>query len=335
MSGLVSVKTYWIDRNGDFSDPSNRVGRIGEDVTVFAIHSLGWARIMEIGGFAEFQFDSHATGPAAIRSIMAYVHGRIARGAPWLGQFEAYDGFQWRRLVSHDLSEIQNFLATTQNADGPMLVPSSIAKRPLDRRLLNSIRDPGFRSLYRTWQSDPVSVLDLDALPMPFRGSASIVVRRDDGQFGLRAFRCGETAGPWGVALSELEAVPPIDQAVADRGLAGELDRSYRGLWDLAVDPVLERWTGLVQLPEPDSASETGMVRDIDWARIVLPVMVPDPSGPIQARRRVGLPAPIAAAGGDSLAGLATPPVPETEPSRTTALLVITLPHEETAATSG
>lgn len=74
------VSTRWIGRDGGDEDLKARVGRLGDDVSVFAVHTLGWIQLLEIARFLEVRLDPRATSAAAVAALDALLY-RIERNA--------------------------------------------------------------------------------------------------------------------------------------------------------------------------------------------------------------------------------------------------------------
>lgn len=59
-TGLIGITTQWIDESGRVADLAAKLGRLGEDVSEFAIHTMGWIRCTTIGAFEEYAFDARS-----------------------------------------------------------------------------------------------------------------------------------------------------------------------------------------------------------------------------------------------------------------------------------
>jgi len=70
---LTEISTSWIDGDGQTADLAVRVGRLGEEVSEFALRTLGWVRMVRFGQFLDIDFVPETVRPQAVHGMLAHI----------------------------------------------------------------------------------------------------------------------------------------------------------------------------------------------------------------------------------------------------------------------
>lgn len=269
---VVAIKTRWIDASGRDGDLERKVGRLGDDTRLFALHTLGWIRVQEILRHLEIEFDPRATHPATIAGLLKMVRGFERTSTLLSVKASAYTGGSWitYTCAEGEIDGLVDWVWAITEFGGAPTIPSAISVSDLPDRMITSDPDQTLRCLLDTWRVTG-GRLDLST-PNPWLiaswggprpGSNLKVLRRDrDGQLVFGPYQPSLTAlwepGTFGrfVDARVLESVP-------DRALAQCVVRSASRTL-AAGQPRAERFSG------PCLRSD-GNVEELDWMRVSLP----------------------------------------------------------------
>lgn len=270
MHSLATIVTLWIDGSGGFVDIKNRLGRMGDDVAAYALHTLGWVRIVQISRYAEFSFDARSVRSAALDTAVETMDRQSRFGGHQLLRVEIFDGLDWLCQTGSDVTQLIAFARRSRaqaagSADAAVLhqIPYSI-----DRVWV--LGDPQVRAVAEAWRATGGHLTpELDAAIARGCPDRSIKLMAPDGDsFRFDRYRSSKT-GPWDRQLWDRFVGQRLDSVVPDPMLA----RSVTQSGDMVLRsrmPRLERCRG------PVLASDG--VRDFAWYRLSLPVWRPGDS---------------------------------------------------------
>lgn len=266
---VVEVTTRWLDERGEEADLKAKVGRLGDDVRLFALHTLGWIRIGAISRWYEFEFDPRAARPATVLGLIAFA-GEISRfERPWVVKANAYTGQSWVSIVCSDqesdrLVDWIKFMA--EFGQEPPAVPSALQVSELSASMIERDGDPVLCGILGRWR-ETSGRLDFEELVLagqPRAGSNVKALRvASDGSLVFSAYRPSTTA-LWAPSTFGRFLHSRVIEAVPDRALAQQVVRS--AIQTLAGGrPRAERFTGPCQRSD-------GSVEELDWMRVSLPI---------------------------------------------------------------
>lgn len=264
MQPFATIITQWIDRAGAVVDMKQRLGRLGDDVAAYALHTLGWVRIVQISRYSEFGFDARSVGEDAVASTIDLIHrqGRLDGGQ--LMRVEVFDGGNWLVQTSSDPVHLATFArrcceqaALDRNAPVLHQIPCSI-----DR--IWSLGDPQIRAVATAWRESGGRLTgELETAIRRGCPDRSVKLLVPDGAtFRFAQYRASRT-GPWDANVWNRFLGSTVEDAVPDALLARSVIQT--GTLVLRVkSPRLERCRGPVMA--------TDGVRDFAWYRLSLPV---------------------------------------------------------------
>ncbi len=258
------VHTRWIGRDGRDQDLKARVGRLGDDVSVFALHTLGWIQIMEIARFLEIRFDPRATGPDAISSLDDLLFTLDRSETPWLVKMHVFNGKTWMETTDTDASRLSRFVHDCFSFCERPDVPSALRTEVLGDAVFQRIDDPLIRRISAAWRGkagriDQALMAEIGAGTY---GNVKMLTLLDDNRLVFNHYRASIT-GPWDNDTWIGFSGRDVRQAVPDRALANAVDRSARQVLAGAA-PMLEHWSG------PILTSKGAAM--YDWLRASFPV---------------------------------------------------------------
>lgn len=268
---VVPVNTRWIDETGGVGDVGRKVGRLGEDVRVFALHTLGWIRIQEIIRYREIEFDPRAVRPRSIEALIDTIRSFGDEGAmPWLAKVSAHTGHSWISITSSekDTERLIEWIKAMAEVGSEPDVPAALEVSDLPENLIVRDQDPALRALVDRWR-DSSGHLDLSSagswasILAPRRGGNLKVLRREaSGAIVFCAYQPSLTP-LWDAPIMRRFVQARVLEQVPDRALAQRVVRSaVRTL--ASGQPRAERFTG------PCLRSD-GSVEHLDWMRVSLP----------------------------------------------------------------
>jgi|GEM_PF-938929 len=262
------VRTRWIGRDGSEQDLKSRVGRLGDDVSVFALHTLGWIQILEIARFLEIRFDPRATGPAAIAALDDLLYTLDRSETPWLVKIHVFNGKAWVETTDTDAARLSRFVHDCFSFCERPDVPSALRTEILSDSAFRRLDDPLIERISAAWQ-DTGGRIDHDLMANVSSGTygnVKLLTLLDDQRLVFHHYRASIT-GPWDNATWANFSGRDVRQAVPDRALADAVDRSARQVLAGAA-PMLEHWSG------PILTSKGAAM--YDWLRASFPVHLGD-----------------------------------------------------------
>jgi hypothetical protein len=272
---FAPVNTYWIDEEGREADLYARVGRRGDDVATFALHTMGWVRLQEIVRYWEIEFDPRATQPAAIASLCDLVRRLSTRSSPWMATVRVFNGADW--LIhstfgsgSDEADKLIGWIEAVAHFGWVPRVPSGLGVFDLGEPNLNRIDDSMLSEIAAAWQSargeirssaeDPF--MNMRWAPLP-RRSVKVLVRDVPSKALVFASYFPACTELWAERTVRRFRYGRVVEEVPDRALAAKVIESAETT--LAQGrPRAERLKGLVQ------KSDASVVH-VDWERISLP----------------------------------------------------------------
>lgn len=152
---LASVNARWIDENGDEADLRARVGRLGDDVRIFALHTLGWIRVQEIVRFREIEFDPRVVSPAAVRGLIALITRLHSEDSRWIVQASVYTGQTWLHHCEHDVDRLIEWIeGMSALGNNRPTVPSALDVVQLGEPSEDRDRDPMLVAVMDAWRTE-------------------------------------------------------------------------------------------------------------------------------------------------------------------------------------
>lgn len=262
---LTEISTRWVDENGEVADLAARVGRLGEDVSEFALRTLGWVRVVRFGLFLDIDFVPEAVRPGAIDGLLAKIDASAAHGvALWC--VTARSKVRDDSLSSAQTSDVKRFVTKVLDAVGRPFGNSSATLERFSIALPDSSGrlHPMFNDLIATWKNEKVTAEgSVEALLTRWKGRSLKLMRADQfGGFNMAHYSMGP-AGPWDNQVQENLLTRSL-AVVPDRELAQAVATASRETL-LQGTPTLERWIG------PLLTSQG--VKEYDWYRLTLPVV--------------------------------------------------------------
>lgn len=269
--GLVGVNTLWIDSNGNGADPFRVIGRVGKDVRVFALHSLGWIRVEELSQFWKIEFDPGVVTDAARKALIALIRRLSAEGRLWVVQLSVYTGRSWLDWCEYDVTRLIAWIegVAELRAENPV-VPSAIQAVDLGIADPDRYRDPILEAVADAWRfgeqrvgmspADPFVRMPWGALP----GRNVKVLLRDpvDRAIVFGTYFPARTSLWTEPTVERFSRARVVDQ-VPDRSLAAKVVESAETTLS-RNQPRSERLTGLCRRSD-------GNVVHMDWLRVSFP----------------------------------------------------------------
>lgn len=258
------VSTRWIGRDGRDEDLKARVGRLGDDVSVFAVHTLGWIQVLEIARFLEVRFDPRATSAAAVSSLDEELYALERNAAPWLVKISAFNGKTWVETTDTDAARLSRFVHDCMGFCDRPDVPNALRTRRLGETALGRIDDPLVRRILAAWRETGgrIEREQVAAASTGTSGNVKMLRVLDDKSLVFDHYRASIT-GPWDNATWTRFAGKDVRGAVPDRALADAVDRSARRVLE-GTSPLLEHWVGPILTSKG--------VAHYDWLRASFPL---------------------------------------------------------------
>ncbi|MEQ9329899.1 hypothetical protein [Thalassobaculum sp.] len=265
------VHTRWIGRDGRDEDLKSRVGRLGDDVSVFAIHTLGWIQVLEIARFLEIRFDPRATGPAAIAALDGLLYSLERSETPWLVKMHVFNGKTWIETTDTDAARLSRFVHDCVSFCERPDVPSALRTEILGDGEFRHLADPLIDRISAAWRGHGGRIDHelMAEVGSGTYGNVKMLTLLDDNRLVFNHYRASIT-GPWDNATWASFSGRDVRQAVPDRALADAVDRSARRVLAGAA-PMLEHWSG------PILTSKGAAM--YDWLRASFPVQLRDGRG--------------------------------------------------------
>ncbi|NQW12481.1 MAG: hypothetical protein HQ481_21660 [Alphaproteobacteria bacterium] len=262
---LTAINTRWIDRDGRDGDLRVRVGRLGDDISDFALHTLGWIRVLEIERFKEIRFDPRASGDGAAEFAKEEIRRSARLDEPWLMKIEIYSGRDWVECVDTDADRLTRFVENCLDFCREPQFPIGLKVEALDAEKINQLRHPMIQRVVQEWRRKQGR---FDAglqsiLHQVTEGNTKLLRLGQDGRIAFQDYHRPANSGPWDPATWSQFSGATVSSVVPDRSLAVVVEKSARTALDSAL-PQLERCHG------PLLTSKGVMI--YDWMRASFPV---------------------------------------------------------------
>lgn len=269
----VPIRTRWIDEYGKEGNLLTRVGRLGDDMRVFALHTLGWVRIQDIKNYREVEFDPQAVSRETIDTVLRVIQEFPGDPTRSLVKASAFTGQSWvsEAAIGADIDTLLQWISAVAEFGRVPTIPAALTVTDLADAAIMSDRDPVLRQIVGAWREADGRLdwsLSNPEAPMPWGGprpeaNVKILSRTGDGEIVFSAYQPSLTAlwepktfGRF-VHSRVLERVP--DRALAQRVVRSAVRTLASGL------PRAERFVG------PCLRSD-GSVVELDWMRVSLPM---------------------------------------------------------------
>jgi hypothetical protein len=268
-TGLIGITTQWIDESGQVADLAAKLGRLGEDVSDFALHTMGWIRCTSIGAFEEYAFDTRSVHLASLQTLLDRLTVDDAPRA--LGMrlrcIEVTTAFGTTKISDDHPSRLVSLVLKCMEIADPRSPQDSIRRGRMELSALPSLGDEVANRLIAAWRASggtlraPISELIADA---GLNRSIKIMVPQGE-TFRFLRYK-GSPNAPWDKATWRGFEGGTIDQVVPDRGMIESVKASTRSA--LATkQPVIERCEGVVLASDG--------LKEFAWYRISVPVDLP------------------------------------------------------------
>jgi hypothetical protein len=265
------VNTRWIDEDGNEGDLLARVGRFGEDVRTFAIHTMGWIRIQEIVRFREIEFDPRIASPAAVRALIALITQLHSEDSRWIVNASIYTGETWLNHTEHDVGRLTAWIEgmAALGRERP-LVPSALDVIDLGEPGAAKAQDPMLVSVMDAWRANEqrISFSPTDPfMQMPWGErpgrNVKVLLREDVSRAIVFGTYFPARTSLWSEGTVRRFQHARVLEQVPDRALAAKVVQSAEATLD-RNRPRSERLKGLVR------RSDQSIVH-MDWMRVSLP----------------------------------------------------------------
>lgn len=268
---LASVNTRWIDENGNEADLLARVGRLGDDVRTFALHTMGWIRVQEIVRFREIEFDPRIASPAAVRGLVAMITQLHSEDSRWVVQASVYTGQTWLHQSEHDIARLVEWIEGMAALGDPRpTIPSAL--EVIDMGEPNPVRDGDatLLAVMDAWRANEGRISWSPTDPfvrMPWGErpgrNVKVLLREESSRAIVFNSYFPARTSLWNEGTVRRFQHARVIEQVPDRALAAKVVNSA----ELTLDrnrPRSERLKGLVR------RSDGGVVH-MDWKRVSFP----------------------------------------------------------------
>ena len=266
-TGLIGITTQWIDETGQVADLAAKLGRLGEDVSEFAIHTMGWIRCTTIGAFEEYSFDARSVHTQALTALLQRLVSETAPETTRLRCIEVTTARGTTKISDDRPDRMVSLVLKCMEIVNPRAPKDSIRRGRMDHNAIASLDDPVAARLIAAWKASGATlrspILDVMADPGINR---SIKVMIPHGEtFRLMHYH-GSPNAPWDRATWRGFEGGTLDQVVPDRGMIESVKASTRAALDLR-QPLVEFCEGVVLASDG--------LKEFQWYRISLPVDLP------------------------------------------------------------
>jgi hypothetical protein len=276
---LTPVRTIWIDETGVQADLRVRVGRLGDDIRSFAIHSLGWIRLCEMARFREIEFDPAATHAAAVRGLISRLRADGRDETPWITRAASYTGREWLVHQSVDLEDLIDWIERVHEFSLTPMIPSAIRVERLDDTAIYGDRDPIFLGVMEAWKGQSGGIDCSVTSPwvnQPWGRAAGVSVKvlvRDPAaaSFVIMAYQPSLTT-LWSTNQLDHFRYARITEQLPDRALASDVVRS--------AERALATRRPLAEMCHGPVRRSDGRVEFVDWKRVIAPAHTHDAAEP-------------------------------------------------------
>lgn len=267
MQSFATIVTLWIDGTGVFVDIKDRLGRLGDDVAAYALHTLGWVRIIQIAGYSEFGFDARSVHAAAFDAMVDAIERQSRANSLHLLRVEVFDGQEWQHQTSADPRQVVRFAQHVRTQVAGSTETTILHQIPYSIDRIWGLGDPQIRAVADAWRaSSGVLSATLDTAITRDCPDRSVKVMVPAGTtFRFDRYRSSRT-GPWDRTVWNGFQGNTVQSVVPDPVLAQAVTRTGELVLRSGL-PRLERCRG------PVLASDG--LRDFAWYRLSLPVWRP------------------------------------------------------------
>lgn len=268
MQPYAAVVTRWIDATGALVDLKAKLGRLGDDVSAYALHTLGWVRIVQISRYAEFTFDARSVSELTVEATVDALRQQSRMDDHQLLRVEVFDGRDWLHQTASDVGPLVGFVRHVRSiaiAGDPAAVLHQI---PYSVERVWTLGDPQVRAVAEAWRSSNGRLSpELDTAITRDCPDRSVKIMIPMGStFRFDRYRSSRT-GPWDPKVWDRFVGQTVRDVVPDPLLVKSITRSG----EIAMrsrTPRLERCRGPVLA--------TDGLRKFAWYRLSLPVWLPD-----------------------------------------------------------
>lgn len=263
------------------ADLLGRVGRLGDDVRIFALHTLGWIRIQEILRFREIEFDPRVASPAAIQGLIQSIARLNSEDSRWIVQASVYTGQTWMHRADHDIERLIEWIEgiSALGSTRPT-IPSALDVIDLGEPNPSRDTDPTLAAVADAWRacngritsspSDPFARMPWGEHP---GRNVKVLIREETS----RAIVFGpyfpvRTTSLWNLGTVRRFHNGRVLEQVPDRALAAKVVQSAEVTLDRNL-PRSERLKGLCRRSD-------GSVVHMDWMRVSFPAYLDDAGDP-------------------------------------------------------
>jgi hypothetical protein len=266
-TGLIGITTQWIDESGRVADLAAKLGRLGEDVSEFAIHTMGWIRCTTIGAFEEYAFDARSVHSQALNALLHRLVSDTAPDATRLRCIEVTTARGTTKISDDRPDRMVSLVLKCMEIVNPRAPQDSIRRGRMDHSAIDSLDDPVAARMIAAWKASGATlrspILDVMTDPSINRGIKVMIPHGDT--FRLMRYH-GSPNGPWDRATWRGFEGGTLDHVVPDRGMIESVKASTRAALDLR-EPLVEFCEGVILASEG--------LKEFQWYRISLPVELP------------------------------------------------------------
>lgn len=273
---MIEVRTRWIGEEGRDASPMDLFGKVNDPIAHFVLHTLGWIRVNYFGQTYEVSLDPRSVRTAAVESFVAWMkemHADATR--PWLVKISAFTGRDWISVTDTAPEGIIAFLDRILEFGKPAAVPETLQVRqcPLDRAAGFGVE--AVNTVIERWKAKgqglPIDDPSVRALLATAKSGCTVkILSRDNiGRIVFGTYTPSLTTlwsrDSWGRFLGA-----PVGEVVPDRALGSAVELSARRVMETGRATV-ETWEGPV-------LSSTGIIADLAWDRLTLPLTSHEPN---------------------------------------------------------
>ena len=266
-TGLIGISTRWIDEDGNPADLAEKLGRLGEDVSDFAIHTMGWIRCTTIGAFEEYSFDARSVHLNGLAGLLKRLTGGDGSKATRLRCIEVTTARGTTKISDDRPDRMVSLVLKCMEIANPRAPRDSIRRGRMDRAALHSLDDPVAARLIAVWQESGAylrsPLLDVMSDAGINRGIKVMVPQGETFQFMRYQ---GSPNAPWDRATWRGFEGGTLDQVIPDRGMIESVKASTRTALSLK-EPLVEFCEGVILASDG--------LKEYQWYRISLPVDLP------------------------------------------------------------
>lgn len=265
---LTVIETIWISESAigeDFMAVFRPLdGLVRDEMTVFALHSMGWIQVESLSGVISVTFDARSVQDATLKNLADYLIAGRDEARTSLYRFSAYTGRSWYRQTATDLVQFLDTLLQITEFGAVPSTPAAIRTDSLRLERLDQVGDRAVRELLALWRSGGRSRSELEPFVSSRLSGRSIKVLVRDGPSYVFDRYSMDPRAPWDPSTRERFWRRRVDDAVPDRGLARNVVLAADAAL-AAGGPSLEHCAGPIR-------SAQRQIGVYDWFRLTLPI---------------------------------------------------------------